>query len=60
MFVKQKNHNKFLKSFNFSCFVIDDNEHFSISNDHVDCLMINQLNEFKILCAKFFFAFFIY
>ena len=60
MFAEQKNHNKFLKSFNFSCFVIDDDEHFSILNDYVDYSMINQLNEFEISRAKFFSAFFVY
>ena len=41
MSAEQKNYNEFLKSFNSSCFVIDDDEHFSTLNDHVDCLMIN-------------------
>ena len=60
MFVKQKNYNKFLKLFSSSCFVINNDEHFSISNDYVDYFIINQSDEFKISRAKFFFAFFVY
>ena len=60
MFAEQENHNKFLKSFNFSCFVIDDDERFSTSNDHVNCFMINQSDEFEIPRAKSFFTFFVY
>ena len=57
---EQENHNKFLKSFSSSCFVIDDDEHFSTLNDQVDYFMINQSDEFETSHAKFSSAFFVY